>query len=259
MRRVQPKVFLVAQTTVNSDGMQKYLEHIGAADWKSDAPSDAEVLMEFMGRLCYRSWRPGMNANVTKVREGNEGYLQNIVKVKHGSVLEHPVVSFVFADVSRVFTHELVRHRAGAAYSQESLRFVRLTDLGLWLPEAETERFPELAEIFEKTFTNLEQLQGTLARIFGLDDDGKQFKEKKVLTSLMRRVAPEGLATTIGASFNFRALRHIIEMRTAESAEAEIRVAFDQVALICKTNWPNVFMDFSKNEKGEWLTENRKV
>ena len=258
MRRVQPKVFLVAQTTVNSDGMKKYLEHVGAADWKSDAPSDAEILMEFMGRLCYRSWRPGMNANVTKVREGNDDYLQNIVKVKHGSVLEHPVVSFVFADVSRVFTHELVRHRAGAAYSQESLRFVRLTDLGLWLPP-EAEAQPWLVELFEKTFKDMEELQRTMAEKLGLDDDGVKFKEKKVLTSMMRRLAPDGLSTTIGASFNFRALRHIIEMRTAESAETEIRVAFDQVALICKTHWPNVFMDFSKNQKGEWITENRKV
>lgn len=258
MRRVQPKVFLVAQTTVNASGMQAYLEHIGAADWKSDAPSDSEVLMEFMGRLCYRSWRPGMNANVTKVREGNDEYLQNIVKVKHGSVLEHPVVSFVFADVSRVFTHELVRHRAGAAYSQESLRFVRLTDLGLWLPP-EAENDPVVREAFEITYRGLEDLQKGLATHLGLDDEGRQFKEKKVLTSMMRRVAPEGLATTIGASFNFRALRHIIEMRTAESAEAEIRVAFDQVADICKLHWPNVFKDFTKNQKGEWVTENRKV
>ena len=38
-------------------------------------------------------------------------------------------------NVSRVATHELVRHRAGVAVSQESLRFVRLDDLPFWFPE----------------------------------------------------------------------------------------------------------------------------
>lgn len=258
MRRVTPKVFLVGETAINGDGMQEYLNHVGASEWKSDAPSGPEVLMEFMGRLCYRSWKPGMNANVTKIREGNADYLGNIVKVKHGSVLEHPVTSWVFADVSRVFTHELVRHRAGAAYSQESLRFVRLTDLGLWLPP-EAEAQPWLLELFEKTFKDMEELQRAMAEKLGLDDEGRQFKEKKVLTSMMRRLAPDGLATTIGASFNFRALRHIIEMRTAESAETEIRLAFDQVAGICAKRWPNIFSDFTRNPKGEWVTDNRKV
>ncbi len=258
MHRVKPNVFLIGQTEIVNPGMSAYLKYVGAKDWASNAGSDSEALMEFMGRLCYRSWKPGMNANVTKVREGNREYLGNIIKVKHGSVLEHAVTNWVFADVSRVFTHELVRHRAGAAYSQESLRFVRLTDLGLWLPP-EAESQPWLVELFERTYKNLEELQVEMAKRLGLDDEGTQFKEKKVLTSLMRRAAPDGLATTIGASFNFRALRHIVEMRTAQSAETEIRVVFDEVAKICKAYWPNVFQDFSKNDKGEWVTENGKI
>lgn len=258
MRRIEPKVFLVGETVVNASGMQSYLDHVGAPEWRSDALSGAEALTEFMGRLCYRSWRPGMNANVSKIREGNDKYIRNILQVKHGSVLEHAVTNWVFADVSRVFTHELVRHRAGTAYSQESLRFVRLTDLGLWLPP-EAAAQPWLVKLFEKTFKDMEELQRTMAERLGLDDEGKQFKEKKVLTSMMRRLAPEGLATSIGASFNFRALRHIVEMRTAESAESEIRLVFDQVARIAADRWPNIFQDFKRSDKGEWVTENRKV
>ena len=252
MRRVAPKVFLVGETQINRAAVDAYLQHIGAPGWTSDAPSDGEELSEFMGRLCYRSWKPGMNANVTKVREGNDTYLSNILDVKHGSVLEHAVTNWVFADVSRVFTHELVRHRAGAAYSQESLRFVRLTDLGLWLPP-EANSDPELIALFEEKFKTLEELQVRMAEHLGLDDEGKKFKEKKVLTSMMRRLAPLGLATTIGASFNFRALRHVIEMRTAESAESEIRLVFGVVAEIAKARWPNVFADFERDKSGAWL------
>jgi hypothetical protein len=48
-------------------------------------------------------------------------------------------------------------------------------------------------------------------------------------------------------------------MRTAESAETEIRLAFDQVAEVCLKRWPNIFGDFKRSQKGEWFTENRKV
>ena len=142
MRRIKPKVFLVAETLCNTSGMADYLRHVGegAIDWLDGKThptaqvifdQSSQMLTEFMGKLCYRSWKPGLNANISKVREGSAEYIAHILKVGHGSVLEHGNASFVFADVSRVFTHELVRHRAGCAYSQESLRFVRLTDLGL--------------------------------------------------------------------------------------------------------------------------------
>lgn len=261
MRRVAPKVFLVAETQIAQApgfGMHSYLDSIGAGEWDTDSESNSELLCEFMGRLCYRSWRPGLNANVTKVREGNYKYLKNILEVKHGSVLEHAYTSWVFADVSRVFTHELVRHRAGTAFSQESLRFVRLTDLGLWLPP-EADSDPVMKKLFEATYTSLEGLQVSMAQHLGLDDEGKQFKEKKVLTSLMRRLAPEGLATTIGATFNFRALRHVIVQRTAPGAEAEIRLVFDEVAKIAKERWPNLFQDFERGADGTWTAANEKV
>lgn len=257
MRRVTPKVFLIGETQ-GASGLRDYLMHIGA-EWEPvGAPSWSEHIMEFMGRLCYRSFKPGMNANVTKVREGNAAYLANIVKVKHGSVLEHCVTNWVFADVSRVFTHELVRHRAGTAFSQESLRFVRLTDLGLWLPpEADNDDF--IRRTFERTYETLEDLQKTLAEYLHLDDEKMDFKNKKILTSMMRRVAPEGLATTIGVSFNFRALRFVIEQRTELGAEAEIRLVFDEVAKIAKERWPNVFADFTRDSDGQWVTGSRKV
>jgi len=184
-----------------------------------------------------------MNPNVTKVRGENKGYLENILKVKHGSVLEHASVNFVFADVSRVFTHELVRHRAGVAMSQESLRFVRLDDLGQWLPLVIRED-EHATTVFAKTFKELEKLQLELAEHFKLDDEGVPFHRKKVVTSAMRRIAPIGLATSIGWSANMRALRHVIEMRTDPGAEEEIRLVFGKVAEIAKERYPNLFGDY---------------
>lgn len=242
MQIVKPKVFLVGETRIIEQGLQDYLAHVGATNWKTDAPSDSEKLAEVMGRLCYRSFEPGLNPNVTRVREGNASYLSNIINVGHGSVVEHPVMNFIFADVSRVVTHELVRHRAGTAMSQESLRFVRLDKLSAYMPMC-IEENEEGMQIFVKTLEQLEELQNTLAQVYAIEDE-KKFDVKKKLTSAFRRVAPIGLATTIGWSCNFRTLRHVLEMRTDPHAEEEIRYLFAEVYDVVKDRYPNLLGDY---------------
>lgn len=158
MRRVEPQVFLVGETKAIEDELTEYLRQIEVPDWQSDAPTDVEKLIEVMGRLCYRSFAPGLNPNVTKVREHNSEYIENVITVKHGSVTEHSVLNFIFLDVSRVFTHELVRHRVGVAISQESLRFVRLENLGLWLPSVIAED-KWAVKFFEEKFKLMEEWQ----------------------------------------------------------------------------------------------------
>jgi thymidylate synthase (FAD) len=239
----EPKVFLIGETKIVEDGLRAYLEHIGVPDWTTDAPSDSERLCEVYGRICYRSFEPGLNPNVTRVRQGNNAYLSHVVEVGHGSVVEHPVLNFVFTDVSRVFTHELVRHRTGTAISQESLRFVRLDNLSAYLP-SEIRENEQGMEIFVKTFEQLEELQRTLAEVYEVDS-AKTFDRKKKLTSAFRRIAPEGLATAIGWSCNFRTLRHVIERRTDPAAEEEIRVVFGAVYELVKKRYPNLFADYT--------------
>jgi thymidylate synthase (FAD) len=145
--------------------------------------------------------------------------------------------------VSRVFTHELVRHRAGTAISQESLRFVRLDALSAYIP-TEIRENEKGMEIFVKTFEQLEQVQKTLAEIYEVDS-AASFERKKKLTSAFRRVAPTGVATTIGWSCNFRTLRHVIERRTDPAAEEEIRVVFAMAYDLAKDRYPNLFADYA--------------
>lgn len=242
MRIVEPEVFILGETRIDEDGLKAFLEHIGAPDWQSDAPTDSEKLIEMYGRLCYESFRLGLNPNIVKIRPTNLGYITNVKEKGDGSILEHATVNFVFCDVSRVFTHELVRHRAGVAISQESLRFVRLTDLGLWMPTVIKED-DKVTEIFVRTFKELECLQKELASYFGLDNR-KDFESKKLITSAMRRLAPDGLATNIGWTANMRTIRHVIEMRTHPSAEEEIRFVFGKVAELMIARYPNLFSDY---------------
>ena len=144
------------------------------------------------------------------MREDRGEYFANILASGHGSVLEHASWTFALRDVSRAFTHELVRHRAGSAFSQESLRYVRLTDIGFRVP-------PALEPIRERVLSvveQLEELQLSAADALGLDDEGVPFSVKKEVTSALRRLAPIGLSTDIVWSANARTLRHVIEMRT---------------------------------------------
>jgi thymidylate synthase (FAD) len=250
VKRVQPRVFLVGESSVNSRGLENYFNYIGTSWRPQKDVSDSEALVEVFGRLCYRSWEVGMNPNVSKVRSGNAAYLENILESGHGAVIEHATTNWIFANVSRVFTHELVRHRVGVAYSQESLRYVRLSDLGLWLPP-EVKADEELSRLFETTFENLEQLQLKMSDYLKLDE--AKFAYKKKMTSAMRRIAPIGLATTIGVSLNFRALRHLMSLRTSVHAEVEIREVMRQVMEIVVKRYPNLFQDVRENTQGEWV------
>ena len=258
---VEPKVFLIGETQTIPEGISALLDHYGVPDWSSDAESDAELLTEIYGRSCYRSFGTDLNPNLTRVRPTNTRYITNTLKQGDGSIFEHAVANFFFADVSRVFTHELVRHRVGTAMSQESLRFARVTDLDWYAPVAIRES-AEAMEIYASTMEELSQLQRDLAELFEIDEGDKTFDTKKKLTSAFRRVAPMGLATNIGWSANMRAIRHVIEQRTAPWAEEEIRLVFGQVAEIAIERWGNIFADYKKEmvDGLPWYTtENRKV
>lgn len=277
MQFKRPTVFRLGHTQIDSHGMEDFLRHIGAKDWYLDNfdmgaiprdASDVEKLSEVYSRGCYRSFGAGLNANITKVREGNAEHLANVIKSAHGSVFEHAQINFALCDVSRVLTHELVRHRVGIAISQESLRYVRLTDLDCMTLEDLDEISQEDNEWFRdqmsEIFTFLEGKQREFAVRFALNDE-ESFAKKKKLTSRMRRAAPLGLLTYIGWSSNIRTLRHVIPIRTHKSAEEEIRFVFKIIGEICKRDYPHAFADFtfhsdgSTSQLGEWRCEHVKI
>jgi thymidylate synthase (FAD) len=257
-----PTVHLIARPSLNLEGMRGYLADVGGEAWlerrleaADGAPNAGELLVEFGGRACYRSWEPGLNPNVTRVRSDQREYFENILRSAHGSVLEHASYSFAIRNCSRVFTHELVRHRAGSAFSQESLRYVRLTDIGFRVP-------PVLEPVREQVLSvveQLEELQISAARELGIDEEGVPFHVKKEVTSALRRLAPIGLSTDIVWTANVRTLRHVIEMRTAPGAEEELRLVFDQVARIMRAEAPGLFQDFAQNGDGAWTPRFSKV
>jgi len=246
---VEPEVYLIAESMVNFDQLKKMLASAGgdtATNWfdrtKAASKSEGELLTEVAGRVCYKSFGLGLNPNVTKIRENSRDYIDNTLSKGDGSIFEHASCTFAFLNVSRVFTHELVRHRVGVAISQESLRYVRPTQVRFWLPPELQDRRKEVKAIIEQIEENYRGLE----RNYGWDK--MNFDLKKKITSALRRLMPDGIATSIVWTANHRTIRHVIVMRTAEAAEVEIRFVFDKVARLMKEKFPLIYQDFEYTE-----------
>ena len=118
-------VVLLAQSIPNYAGLNKFLQgfdkNLNFSDYLKDKVKldPAISLTKFAGQTCYMSFSPKRTLNKDADR-----YLTNIISSGHGSVLEHANFTFLLYGISRSLTHELVRHRAGMAYSQESQRYV---------------------------------------------------------------------------------------------------------------------------------------
>jgi len=235
------EVFLVAQTKL-TDAFG-----LGHVNWMDTEARDPDLLVETAGRLCYKSWAPPYDTELNP----NEQYIKNILQSGCGSVLEHVNFTFVLRGVSCMLTHELVRHRAGCAYSQE---FLKLENLEVISPEFHgNEVNTIMSNTVEVIKTAIKQLNELLL------SDEQPMHLKKQLTSYIRRIAPIGIKTSIMFTVNARALRHIIEQRTSLSAETEIRQCFREVARIVRHQAPAIFQDMKENCDGEITFANKKV
>ncbi len=262
MRGTHPKVFLLSRPELNMSGVQAWLDHLGASQYRVfSAESEAENLIMMAAKRCYMSFEVGLNPNVKRIREDATKYLTNILDVKHGSVLEHSYFVFAVEDVSRVFTAEMNRHGDGTSISEGSMRFIRFTDIPFWMPESARDSKDDPPEILEKKkrtreimtfmFTEAEFNYTELVDLWDMDNL-PDFKSKKQLTSMMRRIIPMGVSSGGVWGGNVRALRHILTMRNEEGAEEEILMVAKLMLNIMMKECPILFGDFSVNEKGFW-------
>lgn len=251
MKWVEPKVFKIAETGVNTAAVGEFLSFIGASTWLEKQawarghPADpASTLIEIAGRACYKSFGTELNPNITRIREDPKEYLANILKKGDGSVIEHSGVTWAIVDCSRIFTHELVRHRAGTAVSQESLRYVRPKELRMTMvPGSELSKLADLPELTQALEANQEDYLRIAEKVF---KDEMGFDEKKVWTSALRRILPDGIATTIIWTANHRTMRWVLEMRTDPAAEVEMRYVFDLIGQTLMRDYPWIYQDFTR-------------
>lgn len=241
---VLPKVFLIGATTLYLDQLLAYLIYTGQEEFyeeinqaKTEGISDGEIMCSFYAKLCYASLTTKKNKNITKVRAIADNIFSTI-ESQHGSVFEHCSLNFVVTDCSRVYTHEQVRHRQGTAYSQTSGRYVRNDVLKLVIDpilEPVYNKINEVREYLQDSYKVMEEQLGL--------NTMTNFEEKKLMTSALRRILPNGQANELGLTENLRTLRFVIQQRTARFAEWEIRVIYNQVYELIKDRYPTMFLD----------------
>jgi thymidylate synthase (FAD) len=211
-------------------------EHL-PVNWIGDS-TDGERLAEFAGRLCYMSQH-----NPAK-RETRE-YLENIKKQGHGSVLEHANYTILLEGVSRSLTHELVRHRAGFAYSQLSQRYVDESVANFVVPPAIIgEQALEAAwrAQMEQAQDAYVHLVAQLMERYGWVAD--KVHRRKMAREASRAVLPNATETKIVVTANARAWRTMLELRSSEGAEMEIRRMAVAVLRLLQREAPGFFSDF---------------
>jgi thymidylate synthase (FAD) len=205
--------------------------------WLGDSTA-GERLAEFAGRLCYMS-----QANPAK--RGTREYLDNIKKQGHGSVLEHANYSVLVEGVSRSLTHELVRHRAGFAYSQLSQRYVDESNAAFVVPpavagDAALERsWREQIEGAQRTYVSLVE---QLMERYGWVAD--RVHRRKMAREAARAVLPNATETKIVVTGNARSWRTMLELRSSEGAELEIRRFAIATLRLLQQEAPGFFSDF---------------
>jgi len=233
----EPRVYLVGRQDVDRSQVDRFLDEYGMT-WETDTEVGGEQLAEAGGRLCYLSFGKG--------RKTNAEYIGNIIGQKHGSVLEHAVWNFIIAGVSRSFTHELIRHRAGWGYSQLSQRYVDESMANYIEPDiiAEDERLHAtwLRAVEQSHQAYLDLVEGLMEKLNGAAGD--RTHKRKLARQAARSVLPNATETMIFVTANARALRHFIELRGSEWAEAEIRKVALQLLRIMRAEAPNLFSDY---------------
>ncbi len=171
-------------------------------------------------RTCYSELEPQEIFRRAVEGEVNPAAMQrlisNVIGSGHGSTIEHIVFTFAISGVSRTLSHQLVRHRAGVAFDQQSQRYVTFKGAATMLPGTIAEGDPALRDEYQR------QVDGAL-EVYG------QLVEAGVPGEDARFVFPNATRTNLIMTTNLRALIHMSGLRLCTMAQWEIRRLFQLI------------------------------
>jgi thymidylate synthase (FAD) len=238
---MEPNLYIIARHAL-AEGVEEFLTREGTKWRRSDKASAAELIAEFAGRICYMSFGPKQSPRT------NADYLTNLISQEHESVLEHVTWTFLLTGVSRAFTHQLVRHRPGFAYSQLSQQYHDESGAQFIEPHL-LRNYPKAFEAWSAAMRAagaayariLSELEGER---FGLIPDGNKKEIARAVKSAARSVLPNATETKIVVSANVRALRHFLRVRGALTGDEEMRAVSALIYEMLKTEAPAFVADF---------------
>lgn len=214
-----------------------------------------EKLVAASAKLCY-SKLGGEELMDNLTDEKTEEFLDRLSGLGHVSPIEHVSFSFAVEGVSRVLTHQLVRHRL-ASFSQRSQRYVSEGEFDYIIPpeiSKNKEAKKAFIKIMEEDQKTYEELSNTLFEGYVNDylkeHDLREKKDidKKLRSSMRKKgyedaryVLPNACETKIMITMNARSLKHFFNVRCCNRAQWEIREMANQMLEQVKEVAPTIF------------------
>ena len=187
--------------------------------------TEPERTVAMSARLCYSP----IGAAQLEERISDEQaakLVRKLVSMGHFSTLEHVTFTFAIEGVSRVLTHQLVRHRI-ASYSQQSQRYVKEHDFETIVPPSIAKN-PEAKAKFDALMTQIQDLYN-------------EFTAAGVLAEDARYILPNAAETKIVCTFNARSLLNFFSLRCCTRAQWEIRALANEMLRQVKEVAPVIF------------------
>jgi thymidylate synthase (FAD) len=171
-------------------------------------------------RTCYSELTPEDifdRATTGRIEQAKmQKLISGVIESGHGSTIEHVVFTFGISGVSRTLSHQLVRHRAGVAFDQQSQRYVTFKGASTMLPATIQDAEPGLREAYEEQIAGSMDLYGQLVGA-GIPGEDARF------------VFPNATRTNLVMTTNLRALIHMSGLRLCTMAQWEIRRLFQLI------------------------------
>ena len=186
---------------------------------------EPEKIIASAAKLCYSSSdiESLMNELTT---EKIEVFIKKLTDLGHQSPLEHCTFTFGIEGVSRVLSHQLVRHRI-ASYSQKSQRYVKEERFEYITPPTIVESLADLIA-YDDLMEHIQNIYDNLIQN-GIPSEDARF------------ILPNACETKLIMTMNIRSLLHFFEERCCNRAQWEIRQMADTMLGLCKEIAPNLF------------------
>lgn len=189
---------------------------------------DPELTIALAARLCYS---PSSIEELKEKLDSSdvESFLHKIMSLGHHSVLEHASFTFGIEGISRVTTHQLVRHRI-ASFSQQSQRYVsHKEDFTSIMPDTIAKN-PDARQIFAFMSETVHKAYAQLVEIGIPAEDA-------------RYILPNATETKIIMTMNARELLHFFALRCCQRAQWEIRGMSVEMLRLVKNVAPVIFRE----------------
>ena len=240
---MSPKVYLIGRSQFDVETFLSFL-HNQSMDWRrSPQTTEAEELVEAAGRVCYMSFGSQQSPKT------NAQYIRHLICMGHESVLEHVSWTFLLEGVSRAFTHQLVRHRVGFAFSQLSQQYHDEAEADFVEP-THLREFPKAFAAWQRVIQAAREAYREIQQVITEEEhllklDSAKREKMRAIRSIARSVLPNATETKIVVTANARALRHFLKVRGSIAGDMEMRLVATELLQFLQRDAPSLFFDFT--------------